>query len=143
MSINLTTVARKFESWLTLGSTLNSSVCYQTKIKVADQSVRRSRRLRSLSPEYTQSSPHRRRDSRINPRSEHNIEEVDHNLQDYISQGLQELLDQPDHRSSPPREASLPISQVIPYSVDTEHIPQSMELGLGIVLTNIGSLEFS
>ena len=83
---------------MTLGSTLNSSVFYQRKTKVVDQSVRQSRRLRSLSPEYTQSSPHRRRYPRIKPRLDHNVEEVDHDLQDYISQGLQEILDQPYYK---------------------------------------------
>ena len=96
-----------------------------------------------MSLEYTLSSPHRKRHSRTNPRPEQNTEEVDRDLQDYISQGLQELLDQPDHGSTPLREASPLVSQVIPYSVDTKHIPRLMELGLGIVLTDIDSLEFS
>lgn len=96
-----------------------------------------------MSPEYTQSSPHRRRHSRINPKPEHNTKEVDRDLQDYISQGLQELLDQPDHRSSPPREASPPISQGIPYSTGFEHIPRLTESSLGTVLTDIGSPKFA
>ena len=58
------------------------------------------------------------------------MEEVDHEIQDYISQGHQELLDQLDHLSSPFREASPPISQVIPYSVDIKAIPQSTKVGL-------------
>ena len=105
--------------------------------------MRWSRRLRSLSPEYTQPSPHRRRHLRKNRRPDHNVEEADRDLQDYISQGLQELLDQLDHLRSPFREASPPISQVIPYSVDIEAIPLLTEAGLGTILTNIGSLEFA
>ena len=71
------------------------------------------------------------------------MEEPDPNLQDYISQGLQELLDQLDLPSPPPRESSPPISQVIPYSVDIEGIPRSIEACLRIVFVDIGSLEFT
>lgn len=46
------------------------------------------------------------------------MEEADQDLQDYISQGLQELLDHPDPLNPPPRGALLPISQVIPYPVE-------------------------
>ena len=67
------------------------------------------------------------------------MEEADRNLEDYISQGLQEILDQPDPPISSTREDSPPISQVIPYLVDIEGIHRSMEAGLGTVLTDIGS----
>ena len=50
------------------------------------------------------------------------MEEVDHDLQDYISQGIQELLDQLDPLSPPPQEDSPPILEVIPYLVEIEDI---------------------
>ena len=71
------------------------------------------------------------------------MEEVDCDLQNYISQGIQEILDQPDLPSPPPREASPPISQVITYSVDIEGIPQSTEEGPGTIFVDIGSPEFA
>ena len=101
---------------------------------------RRSRRLRSLSPKINRPLPIRRRLNRTNPHGLGNIENTNTLIEQtnnnqieepHISDGTSERdsLEQ-QNLGSPIREVSPPMSQVIPYSIDIEETPRSVQAAL-------------
>ena len=86
-------------------------------LKVAGQPLRWYQRLRILTREYTQLDLLCSRHICTDPIPKRNLEEANNNLQDFISQGLQELLDYPNLSSLVSWEAYPPISQEILYPI--------------------------
>jgi hypothetical protein len=120
---------------------------------VATPLPRRSRRLRSLSPEINRHLPIRRRLNRTDPHGLENIENTNTLIEEtnnnqveepQISDGTSEgdNLEQ-QNLGSPIREGSPPISQVVPYPVDIEETPRPVQATLGTPIVGLQSPKFT
>lgn len=79
----------------------------------------------------------------MNSRPNHNLEETNENHQDFISQGIQEILYHLDLLGPMTCEASPHISHEIPYMVEIEYIPQPTPIGTKTRFIKVRSPKFS
>ena len=102
---------------------------------MATSPPKRSRRLRSLSPEVNRPLPIRRRLNRTGPRGLGNIENMNTLIEETNNNQVEEpqiydgtlerdSLEQQNNLGSPIREVSPPILQVVPYPVDIQETPR-------------------
>lgn len=115
---------------------------------------RRSRRLRSLSPETSRPLPIRRRLNRTDPRRFENTENTNTPLEQTNNNQVEEpqisydtserdSLEQRNKLRSPIREGSPPISKVVPYPVYIQETPRSIQATLSTPIVGLQSPEFA
>jgi hypothetical protein len=121
---------------------------------VATPLPRRSRRVRSLSPETSWPLPIRRRLNRTDPRRLENIENTNTLIEQTNNNQVEEhqifydtlerdSLEKRNNLGPPIREGYPPISQVVPYPVDIQETPRPIQETLSTPILGLQSLKFT